>query len=577
MALTTVAIIFLSLLSACSHGSPLNKKHAIVELDNQVRIHGASAGNIESFLNIRFAKDTGGSNRFAPPEPYSYPYGSVINATRPGAACPQQKVPLQGLELFDNVTHISEDCLTLRVDRPANTSSTSKLPVMAYIYGGGDSIGQIYDSIYEPGPLISNAVQRGFPVVYVAMNYRVGVFGFAASPALNATDSLNVGLLDQRLGLSWVQQHISAFGGDPDNVTIFGESDGATGVGLQITAYGGDIQKTPFKRAIMQSGSPASDLGTASNISAVRTGELIKKVNCTSSASEAEFACLRKLPLNILLSAAVEYEFSVTSSGFDAFIPTSPSTFIPDSPSTLLTSGRFARDIDIIAGWTEDDQSFFTPTTLNSTTDLVEFIYSQFPAFSERNVQRVLSLYPVTSFSGMPAKNISAQYFRASRMIRDAQDACPSLHMVRMNHKYSDEKTSNYLYVLNQTLFAPLFAEAGTPYLGVPHFSDIPYVFNLANTRYSFLASPADRKLSTEMSSSWASFAAFGEPSGRHGTIFNWYDAMNQSSQGQYNLRVLGGPNEGAEAIGHGKNFYEELARRCDFWNSAEVLREMAV
>ncbi|KAJ5131606.1 hypothetical protein N7448_005764 [Penicillium atrosanguineum] len=577
MAFTTVAIILLFLLSACSHGSVLNKKHAIVKLDNGVRFQGALAGSIESFLDIRFAQDTGGSKRFAPPEPYSYPHGSVINATRPGAACPQQKVPLQRLALFDNVTQISEDCLNLRVDRPANTSSTSKLPVMAYIYGGGDSIGQIYDSIYEPGPLISNAVQQGFPVLYVAMNYRVGVFGFAASLALNATDSLNVGLLDQRLGLYWVQQHISAFGGDPDNVTIFGESDGATGVGLQITAYGGDIQKPLFKRAIMQSGTPASDLGTASNISAVRTSELIKKVNCTSSTSEAEFACLRKMPLNILLSAAVEYEFSVTSLGFDAFIPTSPSTFIPDSPSRLLTTGRFARDIDIIVGWTEDDQSFFTPSTLNSTTDLIEFIYSQFPAFSERNVQKVLSLYPITSFFGMPAKNISAQYFRASRMIRDAQDSCPSLHMVQMNHKYSDEKTSNYLYVLNQTLFAPLFAEAGTPYLGVPHFSDIPYVFNLAKTRYSSIASPTDIKLSTKMSSSWASFAAFGEPSRRHGTIFNWYDAMDQSSQGQYNLRVIGGPNEGAEAIGHGKKFYEELARRCDFWNSVEVLREMAV
>ncbi|KAJ5168952.1 carboxylesterase [Penicillium canariense] len=577
MAFKSVAAIFLCLFSACGHASALHKQHAIVDIENRVRFHGSSASNIESFINIRFGQNTGGSNRFAAPKPYSYPYGSVVNATQPGAACPQQKVPIQGLAVFDNVTHISEDCLTLRVDRPANTSRTSKLPVMVYIYGGGDSIGQIYDPIYEPGSLISNAVQQGFPVMYVAMNYRVGVFGFAASPALNATGSLNAGLLDQRLGLSWVQQHISAFGGDPDNVTIFGESDGATGVGLQITAYGGDIPKTPFKRAIMQSGSASADSGTASNISAVHTSELIKKINCTSSSSEAEFACLRELPLDRLLSAAVEYEFSVSNFGFDVFEPTSPSTFIPDSPSTLLTTGRFAHDIDIIAGWTEDDQSFFAPSTLNSTTDLVQFIYSQFPAFSKRNVQRVLSLYSVTSFSDMSSENISAQYFRASRMLRDAQYACPSLHMVQMNHKYSDGKTSNYLYVLNQTLFSPLFAEMGTSYLGISHFSDIPYVFNLAKTRYSFLASPSDIKLSTEMSSSWASFAAFGDPSRRHGTITNWDDAMDQISLGQYNLRVVGGPNEGLKAIGHDKDSYEELAKRCDFWSSAEVLREMAV
>ena len=291
---------------------------------------------------------------------------------------------------------------------------------------------------------------------------------------------------------------------------------------------------------------------------------------------EAERACLRKLPLKKLLSNAIEYEFSVASFGFDAWEPTSPSPFIPDNPSTLLTTGQFAHNIDIIAGWTEDDESFFTPSTVNSTEDIVKVIYSNYPSFSKQNVKKALNLYPVTSFSDLPKENISAQYFRASRLLRDAQ-FCPSLHMVRMNQKYSDKKTSNYLYVLNQTMFTPLFEQQETLYLGVPHFSDIPYVFNLAKTRYSFLAAPSDVKLSAEMSGSWASFAASGDPSGKPGTITNWPGAADQVSSNHYNLRVIGGPNDGVRSISNDKDSYEQLIERCSFWTSPEVFQQMAV
>ncbi|PYI26312.1 alpha/beta-hydrolase [Aspergillus indologenus CBS 114.80] len=105
------------------------------------------------------------------------------------------------MPLFDNVTTMSEDCLTLRIDRPARTLSSATLPVMVWIYGGGDSFGQIYDSVYDPTGLVTGTAEKGFPIIYVVVNYRVGVFGLAASPALAASDSLNVGLLGRRLAL----------------------------------------------------------------------------------------------------------------------------------------------------------------------------------------------------------------------------------------------------------------------------------------------------------------------------------------------------------------------------------------
>ncbi|KAJ5983670.1 carboxylesterase [Penicillium waksmanii] len=571
---TTLGLLAFLTLSTCGSASPLRKLHPTVVLggSNNVQFEGTSANNVESFMNIRFAEDTSGNNRFAAPKPFSYPSGSVVNASLPGAACPQQKVPIPGLEVFDNVTHISEDCLTLRVDRPIRKSNQDKLPVMAFIYGGGDSIGQIYDTAYDPTSLINGAEQKGYPVIYVAMNYRVGIFGFAATQALNESRSLNAGLRDQRLAL----ENISLpSGGDPDNVTIFGESDGATGVGLQITAYGGK-EKAPFQRAIMQSGSAAADQGTATNKTVIRTTEFIKKVNCSSSVGIDELACLRKIPLKKLLPAALDYEFSFEGSmSFDIFVPTAPSDFIPDSPSKLLSSGRFAHDIDVITGWTEDDQSFFTPSTIKTESDAIKYLSSSMPDLSEENMQRALALYPSSLFSDMPSENISAQYFRASQMSRDYGFTCPSIHLVQMNKKYSKPCTSNYLYILNQTMFAPLYEQQQTSYLGVSHFSDIPYVFNQAKTRYSFLATPIDVEISSKMSASWASFAVSGDPSHRNGTLSGWSDALTHSSP---TVRIIGGPDGGKMVTIDGSgDTSERLAKRCAFWSSPEVLAQIGV
>ncbi|KAJ5745178.1 carboxylesterase [Penicillium odoratum] len=569
MGRAALAILALSALTACGDASPkVRSQHVIYE--------GTLANNVDSFLNIRFGQDTSGSNRFSPPKSFTYPPGTVVNATQSGAACPQQKDPIPSFPIFDNVTNVSEDCLNLRIDRPANTSSTDKLPVMVWIYGGGDTVGQIYDTAYEPTALVLGAAEAGTPVIYVAMNYRLGLLGFAASSALRAADSLNAGLLDQRLALEWVQEHISAFGGDPDNVTIFGESDGATGVGLQITAYGGE-KKAPFKRAIMQSGCAIADTGTAGNVSMEHTAAFIKSVNCTASTSTQELACLRALPLDTILPAMIEYEFSIQSSGgLDVFIPTSPSSFIPDSPSRLLSSGRFTHNIDIIAGWNENDGSLFSDTSATTTKDVTEFLAAQFPNLSKKNIQKALSLYPISQFSAYPSEGIAAQFFQASQMYRDTGMTCPILYTAKMNSKFSDASTATYLYNLNQTLFTPFLAAGDELFYGVCHFSDIPYVFNQATTVYADLASTSDIELASEMSGSWASFATYGSPSRASGSISGWSSAA-ASSSGVYNVRVIGGPSSGMKTIRNSQSSWEDLAQRCAFWNSEEVLEQMGV
>jgi carboxylesterase type B len=147
----------------------------VVDTRTNVSYQGLSVDRVDSFLGIHYGQDTGGAGRFAPPKPFIPARNSVINATVAGAACPQQPVPFPGINsLLENVTNISEDCLTLRVARPAGISKHSNLPVVVFIYGGGFEIGQAYDNVYQPDQLILNSVKNGSPVIYVAMNYRLG-------------------------------------------------------------------------------------------------------------------------------------------------------------------------------------------------------------------------------------------------------------------------------------------------------------------------------------------------------------------------------------------------------------------
>ena len=207
---------------------------------------GATQNGVESFQGIRFGQDTSGANRFMHPKPFSYANHTTVQATKAGAACPQNTVQSFLGNTVNESVSLSEDCLNLLVVRAPGTKPNANLPVMVWIYGGSDETGAANTSLWEPTRLVAGAAQKGFPVVYVAMNYRVNVFGFANSSALRTEKSLNSGLLDQRLALEWVQKNIAWFGGNPKNVTVFGQSDGGTGAGLQMTAYGGKGNCGPF-------------------------------------------------------------------------------------------------------------------------------------------------------------------------------------------------------------------------------------------------------------------------------------------------------------------------------------------
>lgn len=229
---------------------------------------GVDALNVESYKGIPYAKPPINQLRLKPPQPLTADLGTVDGTGQP-KACPQFLLSIDGssipsnvlgnilnIPFFQTVTNAGEDCLTINVQRPSGTKPDAKLPVLFWIFGGGFQLGST--QMYDGTSLVRESVEQGKPIIFVAVNYRVGGFGFLPGKEVLQDGSANLGLLDQRLGLEWVQDNIAAFGGDPTKVTIWGESAGSISVMDQMLLYNGDNTykgKPLFRAGIMNSGS----------------------------------------------------------------------------------------------------------------------------------------------------------------------------------------------------------------------------------------------------------------------------------------------------------------------------------
>jgi carboxylesterase type B len=442
----------------------------------------------------------------------------------------------------------------------------------------------------------------------------VGIFGFNLLPALRQEQNLNVGLEDQRLGLEWIQRHIAAFGGDPDNVTIFGEDSGWSNVAYQMMAYGGTLAPT-FRRVILQSGPTPGGNMAAGNTTALNVAKVVAAVNCSSPSghSASELACLRALPLNSLLDAAVEVEYTFdTFGGFGTFRPTAPSRFLPAAPSALLATGRFLRGIDIMTGWNEDDGTVFAPPAfLTNDSTFQAWAQYEFPTLSPSNLAELVSLYPEAEFTDddrSPDFVVNRNFFRAARVVRDAHFACPTLYLHAAVHSFSPKnknkksKRGLYLWAVNQTVLETRHALAGTLFERVDHYADVAYAFASVDRPplWPYVA-PVDYDLASQVSGSWAAFAHFGRPTttttkqqeqgqGQVGnvTVAPWEDSVScgGGGAGRPALRIIGGPRQGMASVYEGKDnvaeavplYGERLAERCGgFWNRPDVLAQMGV
>ncbi len=459
--------------------SPDARPALVATQDGPVRGVATPQGN--AFLALPFAAPPVGALRWRAPRPPAS-WVEPRDATRGGAPCPQAAIPGSGKQ--------SEDCLTLNVYTPAGVQAGARLPVMVWIYGGGYAVG--YTAQYD---LSRMAERQG--VVTVEMNYRLGALGFLAHPALRAEGegSGDFALLDQQAALRWVRANIPAFGGDPGNVTLFGESAGGWSVCEQLTAPGA---QGLFQRAIIESGACAAPDSAISQAAAEAGGvQMAADLGCSDPATAA--ACLRALPAKQLVKAKPHRRGLL---GKDSWTSAYGGPVLPLHPHQALEQGRFAA-VPVIEGTNHDEARLFLD--LNRFKGML---------YSEKSYEKIIGDFFLDQTSTV--LNEYADEARRSYadayvdVVTDSTFACPAL----TTNALLERRTPVYAYefddpdAINTLPRAPF-----TGPLGAFHGSEIVYVTQTpweAASRIKF--DPAQRALSDHMQAWWAAFARSGNP-----------------------------------------------------------------
>ncbi|HEY5920540.1 MAG TPA: carboxylesterase/lipase family protein [Kofleriaceae bacterium] len=494
-----------------------------VELDTGV-VRGIDDHNgVHSWLGIPYAAAPIGDLRWKPPR-RAPSWGGTRDAGAYGHKCPQNTVLTPGGGL--------EDCLFLNVWAPSPAPTNA--PVMVWIHGGAFIFGSGGDSFYAGSELA-----RNHGVVAVSINYRLGGLGFLAHPALAAEDSAhptsgNYGLLDQAAALEWVQRNIAAFGGDPTQVTLFGESAG----GFSTCAhYAGANNEQLFQRAIIQSGACSSLTLEQTRDEAEAQGiALADKLGCSGA---DVVACMRaKSDFEILDASSLAPLSEQPAGGVfygDRPLSTLPHVdghVLPDSIETVFAAGTYpARPL--IIGTNRDEGTLFHASILaNAVKDETEYRAALARRFGDTNVDAIVALYPVASYAS-PNAALAA-------VSGDVFFVCPA----RRNARAIAKSSSVYRYTFERELEQTIIGD-----LGAFHSSEIPFVFGIDTFPLGKLGAGA--VLSAEMQAYWTTFAKTGDPNGA-GTPWPRYDASDT-------IAVLDVPVSTRSA---------DKATQCDFWDA---------
>ena len=444
------------------------------------KVEGKADGQIHAFLGIPYAAPPVGDLRWKAPAPAAK-WSGVRKATEFGAHCMQGKV------FGDMVFHDpggSEDCLTLNVWVPAKHPA-AKLPVMVWIYGGGFVAGTTSEGRQNG----SHLAEQG--VIVVSMNYRLGVFGFLVHPELakesGHNSAGNYGLLDQLAALKWVHENIAAFGGDPANVTIFGESAGSFSVCAQMAS---PLAKGLFQKAIGESGGAFSRSGLNFEPLSVRVEKDQKLV--TEKLGVSKLTELRALPAQKLLDA-----FSPPQSPGFNFGPDVDGYFLPEPVPAIFAAGK-QNDVPLLAGWNHDEGSFeiaFAPQ--KPTAESMKATAQK--DFGDKAAE-FLRLYPTDDQHVLR----SAEDYAGDRFI-----AVSTWKWIEAQSKTGTQPIYRYRFDMAITPTDP-----NAPRMGAYHSSEIEFVFGQLDSKTDAIWRPEDRQLSEVMQKYWANFARSGDPNG---------------------------------------------------------------
>jgi para-nitrobenzyl esterase len=493
------------------------------------RIQGYKDGSTQRFLGIRYAKPPVGERRWKPPEPMAA-WTDVLDARDYGNACAQPSW-IQGPE------SLTEDCLFLNVWTP-DVSPGKPLPVMVWLPGGGNQNGAASDG----SPLTKNELVyagRNLAttgnVVVVTLNYRLGALGFFSHPALSAEDSNsgNQGLMDQRAALEWVRDNIAAFGGDPERVTLFGESAGSQDTCLHMVS---PPSRGLFHGAISESGGCTGFRKTKATAEA-QAAVFAAAIGCDDEADQ--LACLRgksvqeliaKAPVDGIPDGGVDAPGGSQFSGGKArwdFNPVVDGTVIPEQPRDLVDAGKFAKVPYILGANFEEGRLFLLGAKPVETE--AEYVAALGRLFGADGAA-VAATYPVSDFADPMAALV--------RVWGDYRLGCSTYTSAR---RFAAQGITVRTYIFERVI-------PGLEALAATHGVELPYVFGT-------LPAPTkdDSTLTATLQSYWSRFATTGDPNG--GGALDW-PAFTAEDQQTMRLDVTT------------KVVTDFRKTECDFWQT---------
>lgn len=368
----------------------LSGQLSVVKTENGL-VSGIKSGEISIFKGIPFAAPPVGELRWKAPHSVKS-WSGVLKCEKFGAS-PVQRNPVPFMmwteEFITPPGNLSEDCLYLNVWTPAK-SANDKLPVFVWIYGGGFSSGSAACAVYDGEDMAKNGV------IFVSLNYRVGVFGFLAHPALSSESankvSGNYGLLDQIFALEWIKKNISSFGGDPTKVTIAGQSAGSMSVCALVVS---PLTHGLFRGAIAQSGGILHSRMSRNLPDAEKSGQAFME-----KMKAADISALRNKSAEELLNAGGN--FGLVTDGY----------VIPNDVLTAFKNGQ-VNDVNMMAGWVSGDGSLMGNQTMTPDKykeqavknygDRSEEFLKLFPGNTNDDVVASLNKTGLMQFAGLPA------------------------------------------------------------------------------------------------------------------------------------------------------------------------------
>jgi para-nitrobenzyl esterase len=518
---------------------------------------GIAATGITDFLGIRFGSPPVGALRFAPPVAPAAVSGTV-NATSFGSPCPQNASPF-------GTASTNEDCLFLNVYVPGGSvSAKNNLPVMVFFYGGAFVDGE--GSLYDP----TNMAVQGNTIV-VTINYRLGILGYMASAALSAESangvSGNYGFEDQLLALQWVKQNIGAFGGNSNDVTIFGESAGGFSVCAAIVSPKG---AGLFERAITESGPCAVPLPTLAGAQA-SGANIVSALDCGASTNAETVACLRNASVDAILAEQANITSAASLLSLAAFFPNVDGLLIPQQPILSVALGKY-NHVPVIEGTNHDEGRLFVALGFDLNPAVGTITPAEYPTaiqgIAAALVTEESGILPTTSTtastsSGSNAKEVNMLSQEILREYPLSNYAGPgeALGAVLTDGIFScTANISNELFSLSVPTFAYEFNDENVPTTllppvsfpyGATHTDELQFLFTLAGAPSAL--SSSEQSLATTMKSYWTAFANSASPNSHQAPA--WAPFVLATD----NVQSLNTPKPAVEL-----NYATE--HHCNFW-----------